>query len=83
MYIYGVYMVFLAGSFYSMCRVGQNHIYIYIYTVYMQYFWQGPHQIYGHIRCIHTILANPKHVVCPPYLLQHVHALLHAVMMQL
>ena len=29
-----------------MSRVGQNHT----YTVYMQYFWQGNHQIYGHIR---------------------------------
>jgi len=37
------------------CRVGQNHI----YTVYIRYFWQGNHQIYGHIRCVHTVLANP------------------------
>jgi len=36
-------------------RVGQNHI----YTVYIRYFWQGNHQIYGHIRCIYTVLANP------------------------
>jgi len=35
-------------------RVGQNHI----YTVYIRYFWQGNHQIYGHIRCIYTVLAN-------------------------
>ena len=41
-----------------MCRVGQNHI----YTVYIQYFWQGNHQIYGHIRCIYTVLANCTHV---------------------
>ena len=27
------------------CRVGQNHI----YTVYIRYFWQGNHQIYGHM----------------------------------
>jgi hypothetical protein len=27
-------------------RVGQNHI----YTVYIRFFWQGNHQIYGHIR---------------------------------
>jgi len=40
-----------------MIRVGQN----YIYTVYTRYFWQGNHQIYGHIRCIHTVLANPNH----------------------
>ena len=37
------------------CRVGQNHI----YTVHVRYFWQGNHQIYGHIRCIYTVLANP------------------------
>jgi len=36
---------------------------IYIYTVYIRYFWQGNHQIYGHIRCIYTVLANPLHTV--------------------
>jgi hypothetical protein len=36
-------------------RVGQNHI----YTVYIRYFLQGIHQIYGHIRWIYTVLANP------------------------
>ena len=36
-------------------RVGQNHI----YTVYIQYFWQGNHQIYGHIRCIYRIWFWP------------------------
>jgi len=40
-----------------MNRVGQNHI----YTVYIRYFWQEIHQIYGHIRCIYTVLANPKY----------------------
>ena len=39
-------------------RVGQNHI----YTVYVRYFWQENHQIYGHIRCIYTVLANPTHL---------------------
>ena len=39
----------------TVCRVGQN----YIYTVHIRYFWQGNHQIYGHIRCIYTVLANP------------------------
>ena len=38
-----------------LCKVGQNHI----YTVYVRYIWQGNHQIYGHIRCIYTVLANP------------------------
>jgi len=37
-------------------RVGQNHI----YTVCIRYIWQGIHHIYGHIRCIYTVLANPK-----------------------
>ena len=41
----------------GMHRVGQNHI----YTVYTQYFWQGNRQIYGHIRCIYTVLANPRY----------------------
>jgi hypothetical protein len=40
-----------------MSRVGQNHI----YTVYIRYFWQGNHQIYGHTRCIYTVLANPTY----------------------
>jgi len=40
----------------QICRVGQYHI----YTVYIQrYFWQGNHRIYGHIRCIYTVLADP------------------------
>ena len=29
-------------------------------TVYVRYFWQGNHQIYSHIRCIYTVLANPR-----------------------
>jgi hypothetical protein len=41
-------------------RVGQNHI----YTVYIRWFWQENHQIYGHIRCIYTVLANP-HLYTP------------------
>jgi len=42
-----------------MSRVGQNHT----YTVYIRFFWQGNHQIYGHIRCICTVLANPIHAL--------------------
>jgi len=42
-----------------MYRVGQNHI----CTVHIRYFWQGNHQIYGHIRCINTVLANPMYVL--------------------
>ena len=41
----------------SNCRVGQNHV----YSVYIRYFWQGNYQTYGHIQCIYTVLANPKH----------------------
>jgi len=43
-----------------MFRVGQNPI----YTEHIRYFWQGNHQIYGHIRCIYTVLATPSHVGC-------------------
>ena len=42
----------------DIARVGQNHI----YTVYIQYFWQGNDQIYDHSRCIHTVLANPMYL---------------------
>ena len=41
-----------------MNRVGQNLI----YTVYIQYFWQGNNQEYGHIRCVYTVLANPMYI---------------------
>jgi hypothetical protein len=44
---------------YRIYKVGQNHI----YTVYIRYFWQGNHKIYGHIRCIYTVLANPTHIL--------------------
>ena len=41
-------------------RVGQNHI----CTVCIRYLRQGNHQgnhhLYGHIRCIYTVLANPR-----------------------
>ena len=42
------------------CRVGQDHI----CTVYIRYLWQGNHQIYGHIRCINTVLTNPTNERC-------------------
>jgi len=32
-----------------------------LYTVHIRYYWQGNHQIYGHIRCIYTVLANPRY----------------------
>jgi len=31
------------------------------YTVYIGHFWQGDQQMYGHIRCRYTVLANPMH----------------------
>jgi hypothetical protein len=37
---------------------------IYLYTVFIRCFWQGNHHIYGHIRCIYTVLANPTHHTC-------------------
>jgi len=33
-------------------------------AIYIRYFWQGNHQKYGHIRCIYTVLANPRHIRC-------------------
>jgi len=33
---------------------------VYLHTVYVRYFWQGNHQMYGHIQCIYTVLANPR-----------------------
>ena len=29
----------------------------------MYYIWQGNHQLYGHIWCVYTVLANPTYVV--------------------
>ena len=40
-------------------KVGQNRM----YTVYIRDFWQGNNQIYGHIRCIYSVLANPTYLV--------------------
>jgi len=55
-YIDAVDMVCVCGQqqYLLMRRVGQN-------TVYVQCFWQGNHQVYGYIRCIYTVLANPTH----------------------
>ena len=30
--------------------------------MYIRYFWHGIHKIYGHIRCIYTVLANTTNV---------------------
>ena len=54
---------FTRHTFHSaVSRVGQNHI----YTVCIRYFWQDTHQIYGHIRCIYTVLAKPSNE-CTPF----------------
>ena len=29
--------------------------------MYIRYFWQGRHQLYGHIRCVYTVLVNPRY----------------------
>jgi hypothetical protein len=54
-----------SGTKEQMSRVGQNHIYT-VYTVYIQYFLAGNHQIYGvniYIYSAHIyILPNPTHV---------------------
>ena len=34
---------------------------IYIYMC-IRYFWQGNHQMYGHIRCKYTVLDNPMYI---------------------
>ena len=58
--------------------------YIYIYTVYVRFFWQGNHQIYGHIRCVYTVLANPTHTasLCTAYKSHGYHVLLFAKYVQ-
>ena len=40
----------------GMRKVGQN----YLYTVYTRYFWHP--QIYSHIWCVYTVLANPRYM---------------------
>ena len=36
-----------------------------IYTVYIRHLWQGNDRLYGHIRCICTVLANPNTLSYP------------------
>ena len=53
---------------YRIYRVGQNHICM----VYIRYCWQGNYKIYGHIRCLYTVLANPMyiwHIGCIIYMI--------------
>jgi len=53
-------------SYFFLARPGRNSfvelariIHLWVYTVYVQHFWQGNHHTYGHIRCVYTVLANP------------------------
>jgi hypothetical protein len=46
----------LARTIYIRCIYG-------VYMLYIRYFWQGNDQIYGHIRCIFMVLANPTRTV--------------------
>jgi len=62
LYIYGSYRV-LANPTHASCFASCLGLARTIYTVYIRYFWQGNHRIYGHIRCIYTVLANPSHVI--------------------
>jgi hypothetical protein len=43
------------------CRAGKSQM----YTVYMHFFGRKTtqYQIYGHIRCIYAVLANPVHTL--------------------
>jgi len=54
----GVSEVRLGCQNIGMFSIGQYHL----YTLYIRYFLQGFHQIYGHIRRIYTVLANPRFV---------------------
>ena len=44
-----------------LARVGQQ-IHIYTYTVHTQCFWQGNHQVYGHIQCIYIRFWPTLHI---------------------
>ena len=41
-------------------------IHTYVYTVYIQYFWQGNYRTYGYIRCTYTVLTKPVPTVHAP-----------------
>jgi hypothetical protein len=47
----------------DMTTVGQTRV----HTVFVRYLWRENHHIYGHIRCVYTVLANPIHdrTPCP------------------
>ena len=46
----------------DVCRVGQNHTCIGIYGVHTV-FLAGKSPYIGHIRCVYTVLANPRYLI--------------------
>ena len=58
-------MSFAIGS-YSVETFRKMHAYIGLArTIHIRYLWQANHQIHIHIRCIFTVLANPRYMhVC-------------------
>jgi len=49
-----------------MRKVGQNLIYLYVYAVYIWYFSREiTIHTYGHIWCVYTVPAHPKHAHRP------------------
>jgi hypothetical protein len=46
-------------------------IYLRLRCAGIRYFRQGNHQIYGHIRCIYTVLANPDYLQLVGYSTQY------------
>ena len=57
-----------------MYRAGQNRE----YSVYIRYIYQGNHQIYGHMRCVYTVLANLTHVSdAHTHAHTHIHTRIH------
>jgi len=58
-WVLGVLRLQQATAGYSRCcdsRVGQDHI----YTTSICCFWHGHHQIYRHIQCVYTVMADLK-----------------------
>ena len=57
----------------QICRVGQNHLCM----MHTRYFRQGSHQIYGHIRCTHTVLATTPVMSCSLPLVRYLFLQMH------
>jgi hypothetical protein len=60
--MYGLGQPYLShSSIYTNLLLGlAKTIHTYVYTMYVQYFWQGNYHTYGHIRCTYMVLANPR-----------------------